>query len=113
MIRGEIYWADYGVPYGSEPGFRRPVIIVQNNVFNIDELYTVLAVPLTTNTRYADVPGNGFISKRNSSLPKDSAAVVSQVGVIDKSRISEKVGMLSLSVIHKIDNGIRLVFGLD
>ena len=107
MIRGEIYWADYGVPYGSEPGFRRPVIIVQNNV------YTVLAVPLTTNTRYADVPGNVFISKRNSSLPKDSAAVVSQVGVIDKSRISEKVGMLSLSVIHKIDNGIRLVFGLD
>ena len=93
MIRGEIYWADYGIPYGSEPGFKRPVVIVQNDAFNIKELHTVLAVPLITNIILADAPGNVFIDKIDSGLPKDSVAVVSQTGVIDKARISEKVGI--------------------
>ncbi len=56
MTRGEIYWADYGVPFGSEAGFRRPVVIVQDNNFNIKELRTVVVVPLTTNLLLAEAP---------------------------------------------------------
>lgn len=61
MTRGEIYWADYGVPFGSEAGFRRPVVIVQTNEFNIKELRTVIVVPLTTNLMLADAPANVYI----------------------------------------------------
>lgn len=64
MTRGEIYWADYGVPFGSETGFRRPVVIVQDNNFNIKELRTVFAVPLTTNLMLAEAPANVFIDKK-------------------------------------------------
>jgi uncharacterized protein rv1991c/MT2046 len=113
MIRGEIYWADYGIPYGSEPGFKRPVVIVQNDAFNIKELHTVLAVPLTTNIILADAPGNVFIDKIDSGLPKDSVAVVSQTGVIDKARISEKVGILPFDDMHQIDAGLCLILGLN
>ena len=113
MIRGEICWADYGIPYGSEHGFKRPVVIVQNDAFNIKELHTVLAVPLTTNIILADAPGNVFIDKIDSGLPKDSVAVVSQqTGVIDKARISEKVGILPFDDMHEIDAGLCLILGL-
>nr|MCR5399976.1 type II toxin-antitoxin system PemK/MazF family toxin [Treponema sp.] len=66
----------YGVPFGSETGFRRPVVIVQTNEFNIKELRTVIVVPLTTNLMLADAPANVYIEKSSSSLSKDSVAVV-------------------------------------
>jgi len=113
MIRGEIYWADYGIPYGSEPGFKRPVMIVQNDAFNIKELHTILVVPLTTNIILADAPGNVFIDKIDRGLPKDSVAVVSQTGVINKARISEKVGILPFDDMHEIDAGLCLILGLN
>jgi mRNA interferase MazF len=34
MRRGEIWWASLPEPAGSQPGFRRPVLIVQSNDFN-------------------------------------------------------------------------------
>ncbi|MBR1721777.1 MAG: type II toxin-antitoxin system PemK/MazF family toxin [Treponema sp.] len=78
MTRGEIYCADYGLPFGSETGFRRPVVIVQYNDFNIKELRTVIALPLTTNLLLAEAPANVFIDKESSDFPKDSATIVSQ-----------------------------------
>ena len=112
MTRGEIYWADYGVPFGSETGFRRPVVIVQNNDFNIKELRTVIALPLTTNLLLAEAPANVFIDKESSGLPKDSTAVVSQVGAIDKAQLSEKIGTLPDSDMQEIDEGLRLILSL-
>lgn len=112
MIRGEIYWADYGVPFGSETGFRRPVVIVQTNEFNIKELRTVIVVPLTTNLVLADAPANVYIEKFSSSLSKDSVAVVSQTGAIDKSRLLEKAGEISQFDMNEIEDGIRLILGL-
>ena len=112
MTRGEIYWADYGVPFGSETGFRRPVVIVQINEFNIKELRTVIVVPLTTNLMLADAPANVYIEKSSSSLSKDSVAVVSQIGAIDKNRLVERVGRISQFDMSEIEDGIRLILGL-
>ena len=112
MIRGEVYWADFGVPFGSETGFRRPVIIVQTNEFNIKELQTVIVVPLTTNLMLADAPANVYLDKSSSSLSKDSVAVISQTGAIDKSRLIEKIGIISHDIMTEIEEGIRLILGL-
>lgn len=112
MTRGEIYWADYGVPFGSEAGFRRPVVIIQDNNFNIKELRTVVVVPLTTNLLLAEAPANVFIDKESSGLPKDSAAIISQVGAIDKARLSEKISTLPLSDMQEISEGLSLILSL-
>ena len=87
MIRGEIWWADYGIPYGSEPGYRRPVIILQNDFFNNSKINTTVVIPLSSNLLLANVPGNIYLEKRDSKLGKDSVILVSQVGVIDKERL--------------------------
>jgi mRNA interferase MazF len=112
MIRGEIWWVDYGIPYGSEPGYRRPVIIMQNDFFNNSKIKTTIVVPLSTNLLLADVPGNIFISKKDSKLTKDSVILISQTGVIDKERLIEKVAKINNDIMGKIENSIIFILGI-
>ena len=63
MIRGDIWWVDFGEPLGSEPGWRRPAIIVQSDDFYKSDMNTTIVIPLTTNLRLAEFPGNVLLSK--------------------------------------------------
>ena len=110
--RGEIWWADLGEPDGSGPGFRRPLLIVQNDAFNRSRLRTVVAVVVTSNLRLVDAPGNVLLSARASGLPKDSVANVSQVITVDRDFLSERAGRVRGALLGDVDNGLRLVLGL-
>jgi len=112
MTRGEIWWADYGIPYGSEPGYRRPVIILQNDFFNNSKINTTVVVPLSSNLLLANVPGNIYLEKRELRLGKDSAILVSQIGVIDKERLIEKISKINSEIMVKIENNILFVLGI-
>jgi mRNA interferase MazF len=112
MTRGEIWWVDYGIPYGSEPGYRRPVIIMQNDFFNNSKIKTTIVLPLSTNLLLADVPGNIFISRRDSKLTKDSVILISQIGIIDKERLIEKVSKINNDIMGKIENSIIFILGI-
>ena len=110
--RGQVWWADLGEPAGSEPGFRRPVVIVQSDAFNRSRLRTVLAVVLTSNVRLVDAPGNVLIPAKAAGLPKDSVANVSQVITVDRDFLTEPAGRLRGELLKDIENGLRLVLGL-
>ena len=112
MKRGELWWADYGIPFGSEPGFRRPVIILQNDFFNDSNINTTIVIPLSTNQLLADVPGNLFIDQTESKLSKDSVAVISQIGVIDKKRLIEKITKINKAIIDEIEANIVFILGI-
>lgn len=51
MQRGEIWWADLREPSGSEPGYRRPVLIAQTNWFTNSRIQTVIVVALTSKAK--------------------------------------------------------------
>ena len=110
--RGEVCWADLDEPRGSEPGFRRPLVVVQADGFNRSRIQTVVCVVLTSNLRLADAPGNVVLPRRNSGLPKDSVANVSQVVTVDRAVLTERVGKLSPTLRASIDRGLRLVLDL-
>ena len=110
--RGQVWWADLGEPTGSEPGFRRPILIVQNDAFNRSRVRTVLAVVLTSNVRLVDAPGHVLIPAKAAGLPKDSVANVSQVITVDRDFLTEPAGRLRGQVLKDIDNGLRLVLDL-
>jgi mRNA interferase MazF len=112
MQRGEIWWADLPIPVASEPGYRRPVLIVQSNEFNRSRIRTVIAVVLTTNLRLAEAPGNILLTIDETGLPQDSIVNVSQVITVDKSFLTEQVSQVSDRVMLLIDEGLRLVLGL-
>jgi mRNA interferase MazF len=107
--QGDIFWFDAGEPKGSSPAYSRPVVVIQNNVFNRSPLGTVLACALTTNLRRAKAPGNVLLNENEADLPKQSVVVVSQVLTIDKLELIDKIGSLSKERIDEILEGIRLI----
>jgi mRNA interferase MazF len=110
--RGEIWWASLRVPKGSEPGYRRPVIVVQSDAFNQSRIGTVVVAAITSNPAIAAAPGNIALGRRKSGLPKPSVVNVSQVLTLDKTMLTERVKTLSKKEMVAIDNGLRLVLGL-
>lgn len=113
MTRGEIWWADFGLPFGSEPGFQRPVLVVQNDAFNSSNIRTVVVVPMTTNLMLEEAPGNVFLDKAESRLSKDSVIVVSQISVIAKERLIQQAGRILKKTMSNVEDGIRLVLGFE
>jgi mRNA interferase MazF len=112
MTRGELWWADFGIPFGSEPGYKRPVLIIQNDFFNNSKINTTIVIPLTTNLILADAPGNILITKRESRLKKDSVITISQIEVIDRHRLISRITKLEEFIIEKIENNILFVLGI-
>jgi mRNA interferase MazF len=110
--RGEIWWADLPDPIGSEPGYRRPVLIVQSDFFNQSRIRTVIAVGLTTNARLASSPGNVPIARGQGGLAQDSVVNVSQLLTVDRNALSERIGSLSPRVMDEVDAGLRMVLEL-
>ncbi|MEZ4424830.1 MAG: type II toxin-antitoxin system PemK/MazF family toxin [Gemmatimonadota bacterium] len=110
--RREVWWADLDAPRGSEPGFRRPVLIIQGDAFNRSRLRTVVAVVLTSNTRLLDAPGNVLVPGDASGLPKDSVANVTQIVTLDRDYLVERQGRVPASLMETIDGGSRLVLEL-
>ena len=113
MTRGELWWADFGIPFGSEPGYKRPVLIIQNDFFNRSKINTTIVIPLTTNLILADAPGNILITKNQSKLKKDSIITISQIEVIDRQRLIEKITKIDRTIIEKIENNIMFVLGIN
>ena len=111
ISRGDVWWADLPAPTGSGPGFRRPVVVVQGDALNQSRLATVVCVPLTSNLRWADAPGNVLLAATTTGLPRDSVANVSQVVTLDKLLLTERVGRLSASKLELLLSGLDVVLG--
>ncbi len=112
MRRGDVWWAALGPPTGSGPGYRRPVVILQTNVFNDSRLGTVVVAAITSNLRLADAPGNLRCRPQETGLSKPSVINVSRLATIDKDQLQEMVGHLGGRLMRRIEDGVRLVLGL-
>jgi len=112
MRRGDVWWVDLPEPIASEPGFRRPVVILQSNDFNRSHINTVVAATITSNTRLAKAPGNVALSSKSVGLNRESVVNVSQLVTLDRSFLTKKVGRLSSSKMLDVDQGVRLVLAL-
>ncbi len=110
--RGEIWWARLPTPRGSEPGYRRPVIVLQSDAFNRSKIRTVVAAVITSNIELAHAPGNVSLTRRQSGLPRNSVVNVSQIVTIDQSYLAERVGRLAAKRLTAVDEGVRLVLDL-
>ena len=111
IAQGEVWWADLAQPSGSEPGFRRPVVVVQGDAFNRSRIATVVCVALTSNLRWAEAPGNVRLGARLTGLPKDSVANVSQLVTLDREALTERVGVLPAKKLELVLLGIDVVLG--
>jgi mRNA interferase MazF len=111
IAQGEVWWADLADPIGSSAGFRRPVLIVQGNALNESRIATALCVPLTSNLKWADAPGNGLLPAQETGLDRDSVANVSLLIAVDKAQLDERVGQVPRRTLELVLAGIDVVLG--
>ncbi len=109
--QGDVWWADLAEPRGSEPGYRRPVLVVQADAFSRSAIATVVVVPLTSNLRWADAPGNVLLKGRSAGVGRDSVANVSQIVAIDRTALTDRVGRISSAKLDLVLRGIDVVLG--
>ncbi len=111
IAQGDVCWADLPEPVGSGPGYRRPVLVLQGDAFNRSRVATVVCVPLTSNLKWADAPGNVQLPARSTGLSKDSVANVSQIVTLGRKQLSERVGRVSRAQLELVFAGLDLVMG--
>ena len=112
MKRGEVWWASLPAPTGAGPGFRRPVIVIQSNPFNQSRIATVIVAIVTSNLALADAPGNVRVGKSESGLAKPSVVNVSQIVILDRGLLTQRVRGLPADTMRQIDEGLRLALGV-
>ena len=112
MYRGEIWWANLPDPIGSEPGYRRPVLVVQDDAFTQSRISTVIVVIISSNIQLAEAPGNVRLPRGVSGLPKDSVINVSQILTVDKTCLVERISSIPDSWQEEVDGGLRTVLYL-
>ena len=110
LKRGEIYYADLSPVVGSEQGGIRPVLVVQNDIGN-KYSPTVIVAAITSQLDKAKLPTHIEIGKE-FGLAKNSVALLEQIRTIDKRRLQEKIGELSLDKMKQIDYGVSISLGL-
>ncbi len=113
MKKGEVWWASLGEPRGSEPGFKRPVIIVSANEFNRSTIKTVIVAVITSNLRLAEAPGNFSLSKKDSGLAKESVVNISQLLTLDKSFLVKKSKKIPELKLLRLNEGLKLVLSIQ
>jgi mRNA interferase MazF len=112
MYRGEIWWANLPEPVGSEPGYNRPVLVIQYDTFTQSNINTVIVVIITSNLNLAAAPGNVLLPRAASGLPKDSVVNVSQILTLDKKFLVERISSIPDELQSEIDDGIRTILYL-
>ncbi|KFO67740.1 PemK family transcriptional regulator [Smithella sp. SCADC] len=107
--QGEIYWINLSEPKGSEPGYRHPHIVIQNNLFNTSRINTVVVCSLTTNLNRANAPGNVLLNKSEANLPRKSIVNISQIFTVNKTDLVEKIGQVSQNRMMEVLDGLKLL----
>ncbi len=109
IVQGDVYWVDLGVPRGSEPGFRNPFVVIQNDAANVSRIRTVIVCLITSNLKRAKAPGNVLLEKDEANLSVPSVVNVSQIYTIDKDMLDEKIGTLEKGRVREILSGLYLL----
>lgn len=109
ILKGELYWVDFGAIVSSAPAKRRPAVVVQGDEYNRSRLATVVVAAVTSNTALAGYPGNVFLPAVLTGLPRDSVVNVTALATIDRRDLDERIGALPAHVVADIDDGLRLV----
>jgi mRNA interferase MazF len=111
ICQGEIWWADLADPLGSAPGYRRPVLVVQSDAFNRSRIGTIVCVPLTSNLKRAEAPGNVLLTARATGLDRDSVANVSLIVALDRNQLAERAGRVPQRKLDLVLTGVDVVLG--
>ncbi len=110
--RGELYYADLSPVVGSEQGGVRPILIVQNDTGN-KYSPTIIAAAVTSKLTKAKLPTHIELSANEFGLTKDSVILLEQIRTLDKRRLRDRIGELSLDTMKKVNTALLISLGFN
>ena len=113
MLRGELWWADLGLPRGSAPALRRPVLVISADQYNRSDLRTITVAVITTNQKLAALPGNVSLAADITGLEVASVVNVTQIATIDRTALEERIGALPDWLVAQVDAGLVRALALS
>lgn len=105
--RGELYWLEPDESRGSVPGVAHPHLVVQDDVFNLSRVSTVVVCALTSNVQRASEPGNVLLAPGEGGLARQSVVVVSQISSVAKDALGSRIGELAPERVEQVLDGLR------
>ena len=111
VLRGEIWLAELNPIRGSEQAGTRPVLVLQTNAINRFTT-TVLTVPFMTNLRRAALPSCVQVAAGEGGLSSESVALCHQLRVLDKTRLTRRLGEVSNATLEKIETCVLFTLGI-
>ena len=113
MVRGRLWWADLGLPRGSAPALRRPVLVISADQYNRSKLATLTVVVLTRNIQLAALPGNVLLpADVVAGLDADSVVNVTQIATVDRGVLEQCIGTLPDWLMAEVDAGLARALGI-
>jgi len=109
----EIWIADLNPQIGTEPGKTRPVLVVQTNLLNKIPHPSSIVCPITTNIEENSDILRIHLKKGMANVVEDCDVMLDQIRAIDNKRMIKKVGSLSVDVIDKVKENLKIVLDLE
>ena len=107
--QGDVVWIALPPARGSEPEGKRSAVVLQHDRFNRTRLATTVVVAITSQLKYAALPGNVRLRKGEAGLPRPSVVNVTQIATVDRTMLGGRLGTLSAARLAEIWAGVRLV----
>jgi mRNA interferase MazF len=112
MVRGDLWWADLGLPRRSAPALRRPVLVISADQYNRSNLRTITVAVLTSHVQLASLPGNVAVPRDVVDLEADSVVNVTQIATVDRGALEERIGALPDWLLAQVDTGLARALAL-
>ena len=109
----EIWIADLNPQIGTEPGKKRPVLVVQTNLLNKIHHPSTVVCPISTNVETKSEILRVHLKKGMSNLHEDCDILIDQIRAIDNLRLIKRVGNLPIELIGQVKENILIVLDLE
>ena len=108
----EIWIADLDPQFGTEPGKKRPVVVVQSDLINHAESNSTIICPITSKLNPESNLLRVHLLQSRYPFLNDSDILVDQVRSIDNRRFVKKIGILEGLEVQLLDRNLKIVLDL-